>query len=146
MARTSTRGKTTAKRPAAKKTAVKRKTTKANTKKKTVAKSLKAVSQKQTKNQIIAELAEQTELSRQQIKAVFESLSDLVERHLMKRGSGEISIPNLGIKVRRIRKKATKARMGRNPFTGEEVKIAAKPARNVVKVTALKVLKEMIQD
>jgi nucleoid DNA-binding protein len=39
---------------------------------------------------------------------------------------------------------ATKERTGRNPATGEEIKIAAKPAKKVVKVRALKKLKELI--
>jgi nucleoid DNA-binding protein len=43
-----------------------------------------------------------------------------------------------------VRKPARKARKGINPFTGEEMMFKAKPARNVVKVTALKRLKEMV--
>ena len=39
---------------------------------------------------------------------------------------------------------ATKARRGVNPFTGENMIFKAKPARNVVKVTALKALKDMV--
>ena len=39
---------------------------------------------------------------------------------------------------------AKKARKGINPFTGEETMFKAKPARNVVKVRALKGLKDMV--
>ena len=42
------------------------------------------------------------------------------------------------------RKPATKARMGINPFTKEEVMFKAKPARNVVKVRPLRALKDMV--
>jgi nucleoid DNA-binding protein len=42
------------------------------------------------------------------------------------------------------RKPATKARKGINPFTGQETMFKAKPARNVVKVRALKNLKQMV--
>jgi nucleoid DNA-binding protein len=42
-------------------------------------------------------------------------------------------------------KRATKARPGRNPFTGEEIMIAAKPARRVVRVRPLKALKDMAE-
>jgi nucleoid DNA-binding protein len=48
------------------------------------------------------------------------------------------------MKVTVVRKPATKARKGTNPFTGEEMTFKAKPARNVVKVRALKALKDMV--
>lgn len=158
-----TRRKTTAKkRPAARKTTAKRKTAAKKTtarktaakkkpaaKKKAVAKkpaakklATSAIGTKLTKTQIYRAIAEDTELSTAQIKEVFASLENIVDRHLMKRGAGEVTIPNLSVKIRRVRKPATKARKGRNPFTGEEIMISAKPARNVVRVTALKALKE----
>jgi nucleoid DNA-binding protein len=43
-----------------------------------------------------------------------------------------------------VRKPATKARSGKNPFTGEPMTIQAKPARNVVRALPLKALKEMV--
>jgi nucleoid DNA-binding protein len=48
------------------------------------------------------------------------------------------------MKVKVVKKPATKARLGKNPFTGEEIMIKAKPARKTVKVTALKGLKDMV--
>jgi len=48
------------------------------------------------------------------------------------------------MKIKCIRKPATKARKGINPFTKEEMMFKAKPARNVVKVQPLKALKEMV--
>jgi len=48
------------------------------------------------------------------------------------------------MKIKVIRKPATKARKGINPFTGEETMFKAKPARNVVKVLPLKGLKDMV--
>ena len=48
------------------------------------------------------------------------------------------------MKIKVVRKAATKARRGINPFTKEEMMFKAKPARNVVKVLALKGLKEMV--
>jgi DNA-binding protein HU-beta len=41
-----------------------------------------------------------------------------------------------------VHKPATKSRKGTNPFTGEPMTFAAKPARNIVKIRALKKLKE----
>jgi len=47
------------------------------------------------------------------------------------------------VKIKVVRKPATKARKGINPFTKEEQMFKAKPARNVVKVLPLKALKDM---
>jgi nucleoid DNA-binding protein len=68
----------------------------------------------------------------------------MIEGHMKKRGSGEFTIPDTGVKIRRVRKPARKSRMGRNPATGEPIKIAAKPASTVVRVSALKALKDTI--
>src|SRR5690606_16243821 len=101
----------------------------------------KAITAKQTKSEVFNEIAQITQMDRKEVKTIFAAIRNIVERHVMPKGSGEVTIPELGIKVRRVVKKATKARMGRNPFTGEEIKIPAKPARKSVKVTALKTLK-----
>ena len=103
-----------------------------------------SVSQKQTKAQIFTELAECTGLTKKDVQNVFAALRNLVERHLKGKGSGQFSVPELGIKIRRVSKKATKARKGRNPFTGEEITIPAKPARKSVRATVLKALKEVV--
>lgn len=105
---------------------------------------LKAITDKQTKTQILTAIAEETGLPRKDVVAVFTSMSNLITRHVQKRGSGEFSIPDCGIKVRRVVKPRTKARMGRNPATGEEIKISAKPAKTVIKLTALKALKDKL--
>ena len=131
-----------------KKVAAKKK--KAVTRKKTAAKKVtaapapKSITTRQTKLQILQAIAEETDLSRKQIADVFSALGTLVKRHVQRRGSGEFSIPETGVKIRRVKKPARKSRMGRNPATGETIKIAAKPATTVVKVTALKALKEML--
>jgi len=105
---------------------------------------VKAITTKQTKTQIIAALAESTGLSKKDIGNVFAGLGDMIEAHMKRRGSGEFTIPDTGVKIRRVKKPARKARMGRNPATGEAMKIAAKPASTVVRVTALKALKDTI--
>ena len=120
---------------------------KATKKKKSVVKAapkkVNAIKDKQTKNQIIAHIAEELEIEKKAVRSVFEALDRLVQAHLMTRGSGELTIPEVGAKIRRVKKKATKSRKGRNPFTGEEITIKAKPARNVVRVTALRKLKSL---
>jgi nucleoid DNA-binding protein len=106
----------------------------------------KAIPQKQSKSQIVAEIAEMTNVSKNDVKGVIAAIRCMIERHVKPKGSGEIVIPDLGIKVRRVSKKATKARMGRNPFTGEEIQIPAKAARKSVKVSAMKTLKALIEE
>jgi hypothetical protein len=48
------------------------------------------------------------------------------------------------LRITVTRKPATKARMGVNPFTKEEVMFKAKPARNIVRVRPLRGLKDMV--
>lgn len=108
------------------------------------AKKLTAIAEKQTKAQILADIAEDAGVEKKAVKAVFDALQRQVQRHLVARGSGEFTIPELAVKIRRIRKPATKARKGRNPFTGEEIMIKAKPARSSVRASAMKKLKEFV--
>jgi len=111
---------------------------------KTTSKKLTAIAKTQTKSEILSAIAEDTELTKKQVAEVFSSLSDLITRHIKKRGSGEFTIPDTGVKIRRAKKPARKARMGRNPATGEAMKIAAKPASTTVKLVPLKALKDVV--
>jgi len=102
-----------------------------------------AVKKPPTKAQTYSFIAEETGLTRKDIDSVFESMNKLIKRNLSKRtGSGTFTVPGL-MKIKVVRKPATKARKGINPFTGEETVFKAKPARNVVKVLPLKGLKDM---
>lgn len=96
-----------------------------------------------TKSQVMADIAEITGLSRSEVRSVFEAMGNLIKKDLGKRGPGVFTVPGL-MKVKVVRKPATKARKGINPFTGEETVFKAKPARNVVKVQPLKGLKDMV--
>jgi nucleoid DNA-binding protein len=96
-----------------------------------------------TKTDIVGVLADCTGLSKKEVGFVFESLVDLIGLDMGKKGPGIFSIPGL-MKIIRHNKPATKARKGVNPFTNEPMTFKAKPARNVVKVRALKQLKEMV--
>ena len=84
-------------------------------------------------------------LVKKEVKAVLESLGEHAQLHIMKRGSGEFKIPFVGVKLNRKTKPATKKRMGCNSATGEEMVIAAKPNRDVVKATPLKAIKELLE-
>lgn len=99
-------------------------------------------SEMRRKGEIFNTIAEQTELSRKQVVSVFETLNAILAADLSKRGPKVALIPGLA-KVVVQHKPATKARKGINPFTGEEAMFKAKPARSVVKVRALKSLKDM---
>jgi len=126
--------------------AVKKKVARKTVAKKTAvaAPAVKAIGTKMTKTQIIAAIADSTELTKKDVAGVFAALGTLVEAHMKRRGSGEFTIPDTGVKIRRVKKPARKSRMGRNPATGEAMKIAAKPASTVVRVSALKALKDTI--
>jgi len=131
------------KKVAAKKTAPKKKvvTKKAVTKAKAKAKTT-AIQSKMTKSQILTEIAENTQISKKDVAAVLGELDLLIERHVKKRSCGEFLLPGL-LKIVTVKKPAVKARKGINPFTGEEMMFKAKKATTVIKVRALKKLKEM---
>jgi nucleoid DNA-binding protein len=95
-----------------------------------------------SKSEIYAFIAEKTDLKRKDVVGVFEALQSLIERDL-KKGPGIFNVVGL-MKIKVINKPAVPARKGVNPFTGEEMMFKAKPARNVIKVQALKTLKDMV--
>ena len=107
-----------------------------------VAKKLTPIKDKLSKTQILDQIAECTELSRKQVAAVLDTLTDVIEAHVIKNAVGEFVLPGL-LKISTVRKPAVKARKGINPFTKEEVMFKAKPATTVVKVRPLKKLKDM---
>lgn len=96
-----------------------------------------------TKTELLSTLSGHTGLQRKEVSTVFNELGNIISAHLKKQGPGQFTLPGL-IKIIITHKPATKARKGINPFTGEEIMFKAKPARNVVKVRALKKLKQMV--
>ena len=106
------------------------------------AKKATAIRNKMSKAQILTHLATETGLTRKQVGGVMDELEVLIMRHIKKRSVGEFTLPGL-MKIRSVRRPATKKRMGRNPATGEQIEIAAKPATTQVRVRTLKRLKEM---
>ncbi|HIF33019.1 MAG: HU family DNA-binding protein [Pirellulaceae bacterium] len=108
-----------------------------------MAKKKAAAAKPMTKTEILTYLAEDTGLSKKDVGSVLDGLGTLIGKNLGKRGPGVFNLPGL-MKVKVIRKPATKARKGINPFTKEETVFKAKPARNVVKILPLKGLKDMV--
>jgi nucleoid DNA-binding protein len=103
----------------------------------------KTAAKSATKGEIFSRLAETSGLSKKQIASVFEGLSELIKGELGKKGPGLFMIPGL-LKLKVVRKPATKATQRLNPFTKQMMTVKAKPARNVVKALPLKPLKEMV--
>ena len=94
-----------------------------------------------TKSEILAQISKDTELSRKQVSSVFDSLSGVIRKSL--RGNGLFTLPGL-LKLKVVKKPATKAREGVNPFTGEKMTFKAKPASKKVRVMPLKNLKGFV--
>ena len=88
-----------------------------------------------TLKHLSANVAEGHELSKKQAEAILGSMVDLVVKHLKK--GNKVRITGLGILQVRNRP----ARMGRNPATGEAIKI---PAKTVVKARIAKQLKDAV--
>lgn len=109
--------------------------------KKAPAKKASLITEKLTKNQIVATLSESVELSKKEVGAVLDELTGLIERSLKKRAVGEFTIPGI-LKISTKVVPARKARKGINPFTGEATTFKAKPASVAVKIRPLKKLKE----
>ena len=123
--------------------AAKKKTKKTATKKKAApAPKIKSIKEPLTKTQLFTTIAENTEMKKKEIAAVFDELALIINGHVKRNGAGVFTLPGL-LKIKVVRKPATKARKGINPFTGEPTIFKAKPARNVIKCQPLKALKEM---
>ena len=107
----------------------------------------KAVARKKSmsKSELVGRIADATELTKRDVNAVLESLSEQIGRSLGRRGPGVFTLPGL-VKIEKRRVPARKARKGvPNPFKpGELMDIAAKPASTKIKVRPLKNLKSMV--
>jgi DNA-binding protein HU-beta len=88
-----------------------------------------------TKSKIVAHMAEKCGCSKKAANTFFEELFKLAVKET--KGAGKFVIPGLGRAVKR----QTKARMGRNPQTGEPIKIKAK---TVVRLRPTKQFKEAV--
>ncbi|MFI5395511.1 MAG: HU family DNA-binding protein [Candidatus Binatia bacterium] len=88
-----------------------------------------------TKSQLVQKLAEAAELNKKQADTVLQSLVEITVGSVRK--GDPVKIPGLGT----FRKVQTKARMGRNPQTGEQIKI---PARKKVRFSVAKTFKEAV--
>ena len=104
----------------------------------------KAAKKAPTKTEILQNIATATDLSKKQVGAVLDAMTEEIRKSLSNRGAGVFTIPGL-LKIEKKKVPARPAQFGvPNPFKpGELMDRPAKPASNKVKVRALKTLKEM---
>jgi len=88
-----------------------------------------------TKTQIIAAIAEEAEITKAQAKAALESLATMAYKGA--KSPNGFTIPGIG----KLIKQRRKARLGRNPATGEAIKIKAK---TVLKFRIAKAAKDAV--
>ncbi len=121
------------KKAAAKKTATKKTTAKKTAAKKTTTTAAATTKKPMTKTQLITQLAEKCELTKVQVKSMLDELAAVGYKEAKK----GFTLPGFGklVLVKR------KARTGRNPATGEQIKI---PAKTVVKFRVAKACKDAI--
>ena len=88
-----------------------------------------------TQTQMTAYLADKLGINKRQAKSTLDELNEIITRQLKK----EVSLRLAGLGV--FRKHKLKAHMGRNPATGEQIKI---PARTRLRFTPAKALKDSV--
>ena len=99
------------------------------------------MSKPMTKSELINQLAEHAELKKSDVKGVMETLATIGYKELKKTGS--FLVPGFA-KFVVIKKPATKARKGINPFTKEPTVFKAKPARKIIKARPVKAAKDAV--
>ncbi len=89
----------------------------------------------------VVEASGEAEVSRKQVKAILDALVSLGHRELKK--NGLFTVPGFA-KFRVVKKPATKAREGINPFTKQPTTFAAKPASKSVRARPIKAIKDFV--
>jgi len=106
-------------------------------------KKLPSISKPLTKGQLVTTMAGAIGSPRKQASELVDCLGRLIGEHVKPKGPGIFTLPGI-LKIKVVKKPARPAREGINPFTGEKMMFKATPARRVVKIRALKKLKEMV--
>lgn len=95
-----------------------------------------------SKSQLTADLAAKTgDISKSKVSELLGHLHDIAVSQL--KSTGSFTVPNI-VKLTLKHKPATPARKGRNPFTGAEIMIKAKPSRRVPRARVLKAIKDAV--
>lgn len=95
----------------------------------------KAVKKRMSQSEVVNHFAEKFEMKRAQAKEIFDELAELAGREVKR--NGEFVLPGFGKLVLSQRK----ARDGRNPATGETIKI---PAKTTLKFRLGKAIKDTV--
>ena len=104
------------------------------------AKKMKPVKTKLSKSQMFEALAEDSGVTKSEVKKVWGSLERLIEASICERGYGQFTLPGL-MKVTTVRRPSIKARRGSKPCPKEEIWCKAKPATTGGRIRALKKMK-----
>jgi nucleoid DNA-binding protein len=96
----------------------------------------KAIRNEMNQQEVIRAVSEGTGFPQTEVRAILDEYKELVQRHVQKGSTGSFKILGL-VKLDKTKRKARK---GRNPFTGEEIKV---PAKNVVRAKPLSGLKNL---
>jgi nucleoid DNA-binding protein len=100
------------------------------------------MSKMMTKSELIQKITDQhSDLTKKDVKAVMETLATVAYKELKK--TGAFLLPGFA-KFVVIKKPATKARKGTNPFNGEPMMFKAKPARKIVRARPVKAAKDAV--
>jgi DNA-binding protein HU-beta len=95
-----------------------------------------------SKSALLNAVAEEAgEVTRKQVKLVLDTLATIAHRELKK--SGIFTVPGFA-KFRVVKKPATKAREGINPFTKQPMTFPAKPASKSVRARPIKAVKDAV--
>jgi DNA-binding protein HU-beta len=94
-----------------------------------------------SKSQLIERISVENEVPKKDVKGVLETLAAVGYKELKK--NGVFLVPGFA-KFVVIKKPATKARKGTNPFTGEAMTFKAKPARKIVRARPVKAAKDAV--
>jgi nucleoid DNA-binding protein len=94
-----------------------------------------------TKSQLIEKIAAGSKLAKKDVKGVLETLATIGYKELKK--AGVFLLPGFA-KFVVIKKPATKAREGTNPFNGQPMMFKAKPARKIVRARPVKAAKDAV--
>ena len=94
-----------------------------------------------SKSQLIERISVENEVPKKDVKGVLETLATVGYKELKK--NGVFLVPGFA-KFVVIKKPATKARKGTNPFTGEAMTFKAKPARKIVRARPVKAAKDAV--
>ncbi|HET7746860.1 MAG TPA: HU family DNA-binding protein [Vicinamibacteria bacterium] len=95
-----------------------------------------------TKSGVLNALSEATGMRRKEVATVLGALAALAAYDMAK--EGRFTLPGMA-RMSVVKKAATKARKGINPFTKEPMLFKAKPARKLVRIRPIKALKDMVK-